>query len=111
VLTRADAAQQRTLTTEDVLPAAEGDAGGLSALYLAVGWVVGGNLVASIIGVSSGSRPLTRARGGVRRAAGLRRRGLHHGPAGVDRAGPGWRSCCWSTEPDVATADPAAVPA
>jgi hypothetical protein len=66
VLTRVDAAQQRALTTDDVVPAAEGDARGLSAFYLAVGWVVGGYLVASIIGVSAGSRPLTRARGLVR---------------------------------------------
>jgi hypothetical protein len=66
VLTRVDAAQQRTLTTDDALPAATGDARGLSAFYLAVGWVVGGYLVASIIGVSAGSRPLTRARGVVR---------------------------------------------
>jgi hypothetical protein len=66
VLTRVDAAQQRALTTDDVLPAAEGDARGLSAFYLAVGWVVGGYLVASIIGVSAGSRPLNRTRGLVR---------------------------------------------
>ena len=66
VLTRVDAAQQRTLTTDDVVPAASGDARGLSAFYLAVGWVVGGYLVASIIGVSAGSRPITRARGVVR---------------------------------------------
>ncbi len=66
VLTRVDAAQQRTLTTDDALPAATDDARGLSAFYLAVGWVVGGYLVASIIGVSAGSRPLTRARGVVR---------------------------------------------
>jgi hypothetical protein len=66
VLTRVDAAQQRTLTTTDAIPAGAADARGLSAFYLAVGWVVGGYLVASIIGVSSGSRPLTRARGVVR---------------------------------------------
>jgi hypothetical protein len=66
VLTRVDAAQQRTLSTDDAAPAATGDARGLSAFYLAVGWVVGGYLVASIIGVSAGSRPLTRARGAVR---------------------------------------------
>jgi hypothetical protein len=66
VLTQVDAAQQRTLTTDDVLPAVEGDARGLSAFYLAVGWVLGGYLVASVIGLSSGSRPLTRARGAVR---------------------------------------------
>ena len=69
LVTRVDAAQQRTVTTDDVLPAAEGDARGLSAFYLAVGWVVGGYLVASIIGVSAGSRPLTRARGAVRLGA------------------------------------------
>jgi hypothetical protein len=66
LLTEVDQAQQRTLTSDDVLPAATGDARGLSAFYLAVGWVVGGYLVASIIGVSSGSRPLTRGRGVVR---------------------------------------------
>ena len=66
LLTRAGASQQRTLDTQDVLPAGTSDARGLSAFYLAVGWVVGGYLVASIIGVSSGSRPLTRARGVVR---------------------------------------------
>jgi hypothetical protein len=68
VLTQADTAQQRTLTTTDVLPAGDGDARGLSAFYLAVGWVVGGYLVASIIGVSAGSRPATRGRAGTRLA-------------------------------------------
>ena len=69
VLTRVDTAQQRTLTTTDALPAGAGDARGLSAFYLAVGWVVGGYLVAAIIGVSAGSRPLTRTRGAVRLGA------------------------------------------
>jgi hypothetical protein len=66
VLGRVDAAQQRTLTTDDVLPAASGDARGLTAFYLAIGWVVGGYLVAAIIGVSNGSVPAGRARAGVR---------------------------------------------
>ncbi|MEU2347106.1 DUF3533 domain-containing protein [Modestobacter sp. NPDC049651] len=69
VVTRVDAAQGRTVTTEDALPAAASDARGLSAFYLAVGWVVGGYLVASIIGVSAGSRPVTRLRGLVRLGA------------------------------------------
>jgi hypothetical protein len=69
VLTRVDTPQQRTLTTTDAVPAAEGDARGLSAFYLAVGWVVGGYLVAAIIGVSAGSRPSTRVRGAVRLGA------------------------------------------
>jgi hypothetical protein len=69
VLTRVDAAQHRTLTTTDAVPAGAADARGLSAFYLAVGWVVGGYLVAAIIGVSAGSRPLTRVRGAVRLGA------------------------------------------
>ena len=69
VVTKADAAQQRTVTTSDAIPAGAADARGLSAFYLAVGWVVGGYLVAAIIGVSAGSRPLTRIRGAVRLGA------------------------------------------
>ena len=87
VLTRADAAQQRTLTTTDALPAAAGDARGLSAFYLAVGWVVGGYLVAAIIGVSAGSRPLTRARGAVRLGA-LAVYGIVSGIGGALITGP-----------------------
>ncbi|HEV7212670.1 MAG TPA: DUF3533 domain-containing protein [Blastococcus sp.] len=69
VLTQVDTAQHRSLATTDVQPAAAGDARGLSAFYLAVGWVVGGYLVAAIIGVSAGSRPRTRLRGAVRLGA------------------------------------------
>jgi len=87
VLTRADAAQQRTLTTTDVLPAGDGDARGLSAFYLAVGWVVGGYLVASIIGVSAGSRPATRGRAGTRLVA-LAVYALVSGLGGALIAGP-----------------------
>jgi hypothetical protein len=69
VFTQVEGAQQRTLVTRDAVPSAAGDARGLSAFYLAVGWVVGGYLVASIIGVSAGSRPVTRVRGVVRLGA------------------------------------------
>ncbi|MEI4270304.1 DUF3533 domain-containing protein [Klenkia sp. LSe6-5] len=69
VLGQVDAAQQRTLTTTDAIPAGDGDARGLTAFYLAVGWVVGGYLVASIIGVSAGSRPATRGRAATRLVA------------------------------------------
>jgi hypothetical protein len=69
VLTQVEGTQQRTLATEDAAPAASGDARGLSAFYLAIGWVVGGYLVASIIGVSNGSVPATRARAAVRLGA------------------------------------------
>jgi hypothetical protein len=69
LFTQVDGTQQRTVTTEDAVPAARGDARGLSAFYLAVGWVVGGYLVAAIIGVSNGSVPRTRARAAVRLGA------------------------------------------
>jgi hypothetical protein len=69
VVGRLDASRQRTLTVDDAIPSSVADARGLSAFYLAVGWVVGGYLVASIIGVSNGSVPATRARGVVRLGA------------------------------------------
>jgi len=69
LFTQVDATQQRTVVTHDAIPAANGDARGLSAFYLAVGWVVGGYLVAAIIGVSNGSVPRTRARAAVRLGA------------------------------------------
>lgn len=69
VITRVDASQQRTVTADDVIPSRAGDARGLSAFYLAIGWVVGGYLVASIIGVSNGSVPRTRVRAAVRLGA------------------------------------------
>src|SRR3954469_21662007 len=87
VLTQVDAAQQRTLTTTDAIPAAAGDARGLSAFYLAIGWVVGGYLVAAIIGVSAGSRPSTRVRGAVRLGA-LAVYGIVSGIGGALITGP-----------------------
>jgi len=69
LFTQVDAAQQRTVVAQDAIPSAGGDARGLSAFYLAVGWVVGGYLVAAIIGVSNGSVPRTRARAAVRLGA------------------------------------------
>jgi hypothetical protein len=87
VLTQVEGAQQRTLTTTDVIPAGDGDARGLSAFYLAVGWVVGGYLVASIIGISAGSRPLTRGRGATRLGA-LAVYALVSGLGGALIAGP-----------------------
>ena len=69
VLTRTESAQQRQLQVRDVIPAGSQDARGLSSFYLAVGWVVGGYLVASLLGVSAGSRPANRQRAGIRLGA------------------------------------------
>ena len=66
VLTRADASQQRTLTTTDVVPLEDNDARGLTGFYLVVGWIVGGYLVASLLGVAKGSRPATLRRAAIR---------------------------------------------
>jgi hypothetical protein len=66
VVTAADAAQHRTVATVDVVPLAPGDGGGLTSFYLVVGWCVGGYLVASILGISAGSRPANGKRAVIR---------------------------------------------
>ena len=57
VVTAVDRTQSRTVTVTDVVPAGRGDARGLSAFYLVVGWMVGGYLVAAILGIAGGARP------------------------------------------------------
>ncbi|MGQ7297531.1 DUF3533 domain-containing protein [Quadrisphaera sp. KR29] len=69
VLTQAEATQGRTLAVEDVVPAAGGDARGLSGFYLVTGWVVGGYLLAALLGVARGARPATLRRAAIRLAA------------------------------------------
>ncbi|MGZ6791719.1 MAG: DUF3533 domain-containing protein [Mycobacteriales bacterium] len=69
VLARVERAQQRSATTVDVVPLQAGDARGLSGFYLVVGWMVGGYLVASLLGVVGGARPATPRRAAIRLAA------------------------------------------
>lgn len=54
---------------DDAVPLAPGDAEGLSSFYLVIGWCVGGYLVASILGISAGSRPANTARALIRLGA------------------------------------------
>ena len=68
VVGRVDQSQGRTLVATDVIPAGRGDARGLSAFYLVVGWMVGGYLVAAILGIARGSRPTSPTRGVLRLA-------------------------------------------
>ncbi|MEV1290582.1 hypothetical protein [Micromonospora sp. NPDC049679] len=68
ILGQVDQVRRRTLTVEDVRPAAAGDARGLSGFYLVVGWVVGGYLVAAILGIGGGARPANRHRAVLRLA-------------------------------------------
>lgn len=59
VFTKVTAAQQRTVAVDDVIPLFSGDGRGLTGFYLVVGWVVGGYLFASMLGIAKGSRPAT----------------------------------------------------
>ena len=59
VITLLLATQHRTVTVEDVVPLQSGDNYGLTGFYLVLGWIVGGYLMASLLGVSAGARPAT----------------------------------------------------
>lgn len=67
--TRASAQQGRTVTVTDLVPLQPGDARGLTGFYLVIGWLVGGYLVASLLGVAKGARPATPRRAGIRLGA------------------------------------------
>jgi hypothetical protein len=58
--------QGRTVTVTDAIAADTKDARGLSAFYLAVGWVVGGYLASAILGISGGAKPGNRSRASAR---------------------------------------------
>ncbi len=57
------------LRTTDLVPLQADDARGLSGFYLTIGWLVGGYLVASLLGVAKGSRPANPRRAAIRLAA------------------------------------------
>jgi hypothetical protein len=69
VITAAEATQQRTVTVQDVLPVQPGDGRGLSGFYLVIGWIVGGYLIAALLGVAKGSRPANPKRAVIRLGA------------------------------------------
>jgi len=66
VLDAVGAALHRTVTVDDIRPPSPGDRNGLTSFYLTIGWIVGGYLVASILGISNGSRPANPQRATVR---------------------------------------------
>jgi hypothetical protein len=68
VLGDAERHSGRHLAVTDIQPPAPGDHGGLSAFDLVVGWMVGGYLVASILGMSSRARAANVVRASVRLA-------------------------------------------
>ncbi|MET3808055.1 hypothetical protein ABIB25_005082 [Nakamurella sp. UYEF19] len=69
VVTQVEASQNRTLTTTDLVPLQNGDGRGLTGFYLVIGWIVGGYLMAALLGVSAGARPATPRRAYFRLAA------------------------------------------
>ena len=59
----------RTVVVHDIRPPSAGDRNGLTSFYLVIGWIVGGYLVASILGISTGSRPANARRATLRLGA------------------------------------------
>lgn len=66
VVGQVEAAQRRTVTTSDVVPLQSGDGRGLTGFYVVIGWIVGGYLVAALLGVAKGARPATFQRAAIR---------------------------------------------
>jgi hypothetical protein len=87
VMEAVEAKVHRTIRVDDVRPPLAGDRNSLSSFYLVIGWIVGGYLVAAILGVSAGSRPANANRATVRLAA-IAIHALITGLAGALIAGP-----------------------
>ena len=66
VLDKVGAELRRTVVIDDIRPPSAGDRNSLTSFYLVIGWIVGGYLVASILGISYGSRPANPHRATVR---------------------------------------------
>lgn len=66
VIGQAEAAQHRTVTVTDAVPAQPGDARGLTGFYLVMGWLIGGYLVAALLAISTRARPATIRRALIR---------------------------------------------
>jgi hypothetical protein len=62
VITAAEASQHRSVTVTVIVPLQRGDFHGLTGYYLVIGWIVGGYLVAALLGVASDAKRATRRR-------------------------------------------------
>ncbi|MFE9451989.1 DUF3533 domain-containing protein [Streptomyces sp. NPDC006739] len=63
-----EAAQKRQITVTDIRPPNAKDGRGMTPFYLVLGWVIGGYLTATIMGMAAGSRPASRHRTLIRLA-------------------------------------------
>ncbi|MFM9615115.1 DUF3533 domain-containing protein [Streptomyces sp. V2] len=84
-----EAAQKRQITITDIRPPNSGDGRGMTSFYLVVGWVIGGYLTATIMGMAAGSRPANRSRTLIRLGV-LVLYALVSGLAGAAIVGPGF---------------------
>ena len=66
VLTQADASRHRSVTVQDVVPLQRGDVRGMTGFYLVIGWIIGGYLLAVLLGMSGGAQPATTRRAASR---------------------------------------------
>ena len=57
-----ESVQKRQVTVTDIRAPGKGDGRGMTSFYLVVGWVIGGYLTATILGMASGARPANRHR-------------------------------------------------
>jgi hypothetical protein len=64
VASQAEAHYHRHITSTDLVPLQSGDGRGLTGFYLVIGWVIGGYLMAAMLGMVRGAKP-----SGVREAA------------------------------------------
>ncbi len=62
VITAAEASAHRSVRVIDIVPLQRGDFHGLTGYYLVIGWIVGGYLVAALLGVASDAKRATRRR-------------------------------------------------
>jgi hypothetical protein len=58
--------QHRSLTVDDIVPLQAGDGHGLTGFYLVLGWLIGGYLVGSALGIANGPRPANTRRSVIR---------------------------------------------
>jgi hypothetical protein len=87
ILETVETRQHRQVVVVDAVPAGPKDSRGLAPFYLAVGWVVGGYLVASILAIAAGGRPRNTRRSTIRLGA-LALYSVASGIGGVLIAGP-----------------------
>src|ERR1700693_1820614 len=66
IITQVAAVSHQPVTAIDAVPAQPGDSRGLTGFYLVVGWLVGGYLMAAVLGMTRGSRPATTRRAIIR---------------------------------------------